>query len=453
MKQFTKRTLAILVCVSLGMNSSFADQTATTDSSADNYKRIKWIDRLKQSMTPPADEPIASLSSDDTVSFGGETKVDNSDNANTEITYTEDSISISTKRTVETDTKETKTETKAQATTNDSDDGDISFGDVEIPQTDTAVDNTAINSIEKDGKRYTTVNLSNYAKTVNESVWSPNMKVNSAMTVKMQVLLDWNHASPGPIDGGWGMNSKKALTNFQKIKGLPATGKMDEATWKALTAKIPADQPALVSYTITKEDVNTKFATLPAGAEARSKLKGLYYENIVEMFGERFHMDVEYLKKLNPNKKFVAGETITVINTGKSLESKVTRVVADRSEKILYAYNGNNLVAAYPTTVGGSASTTPGGTYKIVNKVKMPHYKATVDKDSENPKSYILPPGPNSPVGVVWMGLNKPSYGIHGSPVPEGISRQSSLGCVRLTNWDVLELSSVIDVGATVEIK
>lgn len=332
-------------------------------------------------------------------------------------------------------------------------DGDISYGDVEIPSiANTPTDTSAINSIEKDGKRYTTVNLSNYARAVNEAVWSPNMKVNSAMTVKLQVLLDWNHASPGPIDSGWGMNSKKALTNFQKIKGLPATGTMDEATWKALNANIDPNQPVLVSYTITQDDVNTKFASLPTGAEARSKLKGLYYENIMEMFGERFHMDVAYLKKLNPNKKFTAGETITVINTGNALSTKVTRVVADRGEKILYAYNGNKLVAAYPTTVGGSASNTPGGTYKIVNKVKMPHYKATVDKDT-NPKSYILPPGPNSPVGVVWMGLNKPSYGIHGSPVPEGISRQASLGCVRLTNWDVLELSGVIDVGATVEIK
>lgn len=343
----------------------------------------------------------------------------------------------------------------SQAAETEHAEADISYGDVEIPSIADAAssDDSAINSIEKDGKRYTTYNLSSYAKQVNESGWSPNMKVNSAMTVKMQALLDWNHASPGPIDGGWGMNSKKALINFQKIQGLPATGKMDEATWEALIRNIDSSEPVLVSYTITQEDVNTKFAPLPAGAEARSKVKGLYYENIQEMFGERFHMDVAYLKKLNPNSKFKAGDVITVINTGKSFSGKVTRVVADRTEKVLYAYNGNKLVATYPTTIGGSATATPGGTYKIVNKVKNPHYKATVDKDSGNPKSYILPPGPNSPVGVVWMGLSKPSYGIHGSPIPEGISRQSSLGCIRLTNWDALELFANINQGATVEIK
>lgn len=330
-------------------------------------------------------------------------------------------------------------------------DGDIVDGEVVQSAT---VDNSAIQSIEQDGKRYTTVNLSDYAKQVNESTWSPNMKVNTAMTVKMQVLLDWNHASPGPVDGGWGMNSKKALVNFQKMRNLEPTGKMDEATWVEMTKKIDPNQPVLVSYTITKEDTKGLYKALPSDAESRSKLKALGYESIQEMLGERFHMDVAYLKKLNPNKKFVAGETITVINPGKPFEGRVTRVVADRNDKILYAYDGDTLVATYPTTIGSAATATPSGKFKVINKVKMPHYKATVNRESEtNKKTFILPPGPNSPVGVVWMGLNKPSYGIHGSPKPEGISRQSSLGCIRLTNWDVLELHANIQNGASVEIR
>lgn len=335
---------------------------------------------------------------------------------------------------------------------------EISYGDVIVPED--AILPEATEPKQADSQKVqninqgnTTLNIANYAKQVNEATWSPKMKVNSAMTVKMQVLLDWNHASPGPIDGGWGMNSKKALSNFQKIAGLPVTGLMNQATWEALTKNIPTDQPALMAYTLTKEDMQTKIAKLPAGAEARSKIKGLYYESIEEMLAEKFHMDIRYFKKLNQNKKFVEGESITVINPAKPFKTEITRVVANRAEKILYAYNGNKLVATYPTTIGGSASSTPGGTYKIINKVKMPYYKATVNRNTDNKKTYILPPGPNSPVGVVWMGLNKPSYGIHGSPVPEGISRQSSLGCIRLVNWDVLELHANIKNGATVEIK
>ncbi|MDN5733974.1 MAG: L,D-transpeptidase family protein [Psychrobacter celer] len=314
-------------------------------------------------------------------------------------------------------------------------------------------DDPTIKSIEdKNGKRYTTLNLSSYAKQVNNAVWSPNMKVNSAMTIKMQALLDWNHASPGPIDGGWGMNSKKALTNFQTMKGLPATGRMDQKTWNALTKNIPANKPVLVTYTLTDDDIKTNFASTPAGSEAKSKMKGLYYQDIKEMLAERFHMDIRYLDKLNKNKTYKAGETITVLNTRDPLNQRINRVVANKADKTLYAYNGDKLVATYPTTVGSDATPSPQGTFKIINKVKMPWYKATVGKGSQK-KVHMLPPGPNNPVGVVWMGLSKPSYGLHGSPKPEGISRQASAGCVRLTNWDVLEVYANIENGATVELK
>ena len=337
-----------------------------------------------------------------------------------------------------------------------SDNDDISEGQAVAAPSSTISDSASDTSIKSitdvDGKKHTTLNLSNYAKQVNGATWTPNMKVNSAMTIKMQALLDWNHASPGAIDGGWGMNSKKALINFQTMKGLPATGKMDQKTWDALNKNIPANKPVLVTYTITKDDVNTNFATTPAGSEAKSKMKGLYYQDIKEMFGERFHMDVRYLDKLNKNKQYKAGETITVLNTRAPLKQRINRVVANKADKTLYAYNDDKLVATYPTTVGSDSTPSPQGTFKIVNKVKMPWYKATVGQGADK-KVHMLPPGPNSPVGVVWMGLSKPSYGLHGSPKPEGISRQASAGCVRLTNWDVLEVYANIENGATVELK
>ena len=274
----------------------------------------------------------------------------------------------------------------------------------------------------------------------------------SATTLKLQALLDWNHASPGPIDGGWGMNAKKALKNFQAMHGLPQDGRMNAEVWKLLNEKIPANQPVLVGYTLTQEDIKGPYQPTPSGSEAKSKMKGLYYQDVQEMLAERFHMDIRYLKKLNSDKKFTVGETITVFNPGAPLNEKITRLVAKKADNILYAHNGDRLIATYPTTVGSSDTPSPTGTFSIVNRVKNPWYRAS-SGEGKDKKVFMLPPGPNGPVGVVWMGLSKPSYGIHGSPVPEGISRQASHGCVRLTNWDVLEVYANVDTGTKVDLQ
>lgn len=299
---------------------------------------------------------------------------------------------------------------------------------------------------------FSTLNLSDYAQLVNSAEWKPGQNVNSATTLKLQALLDWNHASPGPIDGGWGMNAKKALKNFQAMHGLPQDGRMNAEVWKLLNEKIPANQPVLVGYTLTQEDIKGPYQPTPSGSEAKSKMKGLYYQDVQEMLAERFHMDIRYLKKLNSDKKFTVGETITVFNPGAPLNEKITRLVAKKADNILYAYNGDRLIATYPTTVGSSDTPSPTGTFSIVNRVKNPWYRAT-SGEGKDKKVFMLPPGPNSPVGVVWMGLSKPSYGIHGSPVPEGISRQASHGCVRLTNWDVLEVYANVDTGTKVDLQ
>lgn len=299
---------------------------------------------------------------------------------------------------------------------------------------------------------FSNLNLSDYAQLVNSADWKPGQNVNSATTLKLQALLDWNHASPGPIDGGWGMNAKKALKNFQAMHGLPQDGRMSAEVWKLLNEKIPANQPVLVGYTLTQEDIKGPYQPTPSGSEAKSKMKGLYYQDVQEMLAERFHMDIRYLKKLNADKKFTEGETITVFNPGAPLNEKITHLVAKKADNILYAYNGDKLIATYPTTVGSSDTPSPTGSLTIVNRVKNPWYRAS-SGEGKDKKVFMLPPGPNGPVGVVWMGLSKPSYGIHGSPVPEGISRQASHGCVRLTNWDVLEVYANVDTGAKVDLQ
>lgn len=302
-------------------------------------------------------------------------------------------------------------------------------------------------TLDKSGKRYTTVESAEYINAVNNAVWTPQMKANSAMTVKIQTLLDRHHASVGAIDGGWGTHSKNALANFQRMKNLPATGKMNQETWEALSHN---SKDILVSYTITPEDVTT-FNALPKDTEAQSKLSELGYESIQEKLAERFHMRIDYLTKINPNKKFIAGETITVVDTGSVFENGFTKVVINKATNTLTAYQDQTLVASYPATIGNTKKSVNTGTYTISNKVKMPHYKATITKNNKK-ETAILPPGANNPVGVVWIGLNKSGYGIHGVSNPEIIGQLSSTGSVGLSNWDALEVFANVDENTAIEI-
>lgn len=296
----------------------------------------------------------------------------------------------------------------------------------------------------------TSAPLSAIAQKVNSSEWQPGVKMTQAVGTKVQALLNWNHHGVGAVDGWWGKNTQKAMQAFQQAKGLPITNELDQKTWEALKSGEFATKPVLISYTLTDSDVNIKTTKIPEGAEAKSKLEGMYYESVAEAMAEKFHMDISYLKQLNPNASFKAGETLTVYNPGQANKITVTRVVADKNSQTLYAYDKQDkLVASYPTTVGSTATPSPTGTHKVQTKVSDPNYTHT-DADG---KQTIIPPGPNNPVGRVWIGLSKPSYGIHGSPDPERISRQASAGCIRLTNWDALALLNIIDNDATVEIK
>lgn len=299
--------------------------------------------------------------------------------------------------------------------------------------------------------KYSTENLPAMAKKVNDASWTPGTNIDRTIGTKLQALLNWHHNGVGAVDGYWGKNTKKAMQAFQKANGLSVTEALNTETWQALTSdKALMTQPVLVSYQLTDADVDIKTTTIPAGATAKAELEGLYYENVIEALAEKFHMSEKYLKTLNSSASFSAGETITVYNPGNPNTAPVSRVVADKTTQTLYAYDDKGtLVASYPTTVGSTATPSPSGTHTVEVKVHEPNYTYTANDGSKA----ILPPGPNNPVGSVWIGLSKPSYGIHGSPDPARISRQASAGCVRLTNWDALALLGVIQDGATVEFK
>ena len=297
--------------------------------------------------------------------------------------------------------------------------------------------------------KYTTENLSDTAKEVNNINWTTDADIDRNIGTKLQALLNWHHNGVGPVDGYWGKNTRKAMQAFQNANGLTVTDMLNNETWQALIKNEKLmTQPVLVSYQLTDADVNVKTTSIPADSVAKSKLEGMYYESLTEALAEKFHISEKYLKSLNPNASFTAGEIITVYNPGNPNTKPVSRVVADKDTETLYAYDENNkLVASYPTTVGSTATPSPTGTHTVKVKVNEPNYTYT----GNDGRKSIIPPGPNNPVGSVWIGLSKPTYGIHGSPDPARISRQASAGCVRLTNWDALSLLGVIKNGATVE--
>lgn len=282
---------------------------------------------------------------------------------------------------------------------------------------------------------YSTQDLDDFAKSVNSAVWrSPADNQNQAVIMRIQALLNWHHHSVGSVDGIMSLNTVKAMQIFQQVHDLPISNEMNAQTWAKLSENEELmRQPVLVRYRVVKEDY-TK-----VNSRGRST-----YKDGAEAIAERFHMALSLLKELNKGVVFNPDTTITVYNPYEPNKTPIHRVVVKREQNILYAYDEHNrLTATYPTTV--NLARTPQGTYQVTSRVLDPVY----NKDFSNKKTAV-PAGPNNPVGRVWIGIDKPTFGIHGSPEPEQISQQSSAGCVRLTNWDALGLFATIENGATV---
>ncbi len=270
----------------------------------------------------------------------------------------------------------------------------------------------------------------------------------------VQVLMDRAGASPGVIDGKFGSNVDKALAAYREITGtnLKST---DAAGIKEALAASGGDP--FKSYTITAADAAGPFvASIPADYGQKAKLERLGYTSVTEALAERFHMDEAYLKALNPQADFSKpGTIIRVANIGTPVASKVARIVANKGKKQLFAFDAaGKLVAAYPTTIGSSDTPSPTGTHTVSRVAFNPDYTYNPNlnfKQGDNDKVLTLPPGPNGPVGSIWIALDKPTYGIHGTPDPSKIGKTESHGCVRLTNWDAEELAKLVSPGVIVQ--
>ena len=289
--------------------------------------------------------------------------------------------------------------------------------------------------------------------------------VSGPSVLRVQILLDRALFSPGIIDGRWGRNVEKAVFWLQRREGLRATGHVDEATWQRLQQLAGQPRELVRAHQLTQGDVQGPFVDLPGEYYERRDLECQCYESLSEKLAERFHTSQEVLSQLNPNVDLNAVSAGTALHVPAvdqravpaGAAGNVARLVVSDGGKYVHALDAaGRLLYHFPATLGADYSPSPSGDYRVTNVVHDPtwHYQPKLLEgvpDSE--PDAVLPAGPNNAVGVVWMALSKPHYGIHGTSAPETIGYATSNGCVRLTNWDADFLSHRVAPGTPVEFR
>jgi lipoprotein-anchoring transpeptidase ErfK/SrfK len=293
------------------------------------------------------------------------------------------------------------------------------------------------------------VNGANYEKSAGSSSKGPD-----AVVLKLQIMLDQAHFSPGVIDGRMGDNTVYALREFEKRSGLASDGRLDQEVWNALSTGNPK---VLVTYTVTEADTKGPFVkNIPEDYAAMAVLDSLSYTSVEELLGEKFHLDIALLKALNPGARLDhPGEKIVVpnvVNVGP--KGEVTNIEIDKAQSVLRGYGRDGkLLVVYPASIGSEDNPSPRGKMTVKGVARNPKYSYRPDKNFQqqgNLGPLTLPPGPNGPVGSIWIDLTKETYGIHGTAAPELVGKTLSHGCVRLTNWDAEELGSLVKFGTKV---
>lgn len=290
---------------------------------------------------------------------------------------------------------------------------------------------------------------------INEATFETGRREDSAVLVKAQVLLDRAGFSPGVIDGRQGENFDKALRAFQRRNALDDTGVINSVTFERLAAT--SSEPVVVEYEISPKDVRGPFVKhVPTSFEAMARVPRLSYTGPRQELAEKFHMDEKLLNSLNPRADFDrSGTHIIVANVGVRLWAKVDKILIDKQERSLVAFDKDgNSIAFYPASIGSEEKPAPSGLFKIRRVDRNPtyHYDPKFAfKGVKTKRELTIKPGPNNPVGLVWIDLTAPSYGIHGTPFPDKIGKTESHGCIRLTNWDALALASMVHRGTAVE--
>jgi lipoprotein-anchoring transpeptidase ErfK/SrfK len=274
--------------------------------------------------------------------------------------------------------------------------------------------------------------------------------------VRLEVLLDRAHFSPGEIDGKFGENVRKALRAYAEAQQLPSSDALTEDVWKKLRTD---DRPVTRSYTIAEKDVAGPFLRkLPSRMERMKGIPKLGFTSPREGIAEKFHMSEQLLAALNPHHRFDrAGETIVVVETGgaeTANPARADRIEVDKSRQTVKLFDKSNaMIGFFPATVGSEEKPSPSGTLKVTEVDRNPIYRYNPRyhfKGVHSRKPFAIAPGPNNPVGTVWINLSADGCGIHGTPSPDRVSKAESHGCVRLTNWDAERVAQSVAKGTPV---
>jgi lipoprotein-anchoring transpeptidase ErfK/SrfK len=273
--------------------------------------------------------------------------------------------------------------------------------------------------------------------------------------LKAQVLLDRARFSPGEIDGQQGENLKKAIAAFEAAQGMAVDGNLDSEIWTKLAATF--DGPVLIEYTIVDDDVKGPFVKqLPSKLEQMQDLDHLGYASPREAIAEKFHMSEKLLQSLNPRQSFDRpGDAIVVANVqNEPPAGKATKVEVDKPGRLVRAFDKDGqLLAVYPASIGSKEKPAPDGRFKVTSVARNPTYTYNPEyrfKGVKSKEPFKIKPGPNNPVGSVWINLSLKGYGIHGTPDPGQIGKTESHGCIRLTNSDANALASMVGKGTLV---
>lgn len=290
-------------------------------------------------------------------------------------------------------------------------------------------------------------------------------------TLALQVHLDRAGYSCNTADGVWGRKGERALRRFLLDRGEKPVALAPEAAYDRYFADAP--DPFRIE-TVTQADLDA-LVKIPADPDAKARLPRMGYESVREMFAERGHLSQKALARMNPGvdwSRVRPGLRLVIPdfppirdelaaaergrpNRPKRPTAALVRVSLGNLEVTAFDANGRCL-GLFPCSIAASkAKVPPHGELKVTSYVAWPNYTYTPDAVPKGKKAqrFVWPSGENCPVGVAWMGLNLPGYGIHGTPVPESIGFTGSHGCFRLANWNAARLYAMCRPGTRVVIE